>query len=107
LRLEEAARVIAQGLDDAARTAAEELERLPGIGSYTAAAVASFAHGRRTTVLDTNGRRVLIRLFAGRERPTASPGWKETAWAAGFVPEREHVQRNAGVMECGALICTA
>lgn len=107
LRLQEAARVIAEELDNAVPTTAEELERLPGIGSYTAAAVASFAHGRRTTVLDTNVRRVLIRLFAGRERPTASPGRKETAWAAGFVPEREHVQWNAGVMEFGALICTA
>lgn len=107
LRLQEAARVIADDMDNTVPAAAEELEKLPGIGSYTAAAVASFAHGQRTTVLDTNVRRVLIRLFAGRERPTASPGRKETEWAARFVPEDDHVQWNAGVMEFGALICTA
>lgn len=80
---------------------------MPGIGSYTAAAVASFAHGQRTTVLDTNVRRVLIRLFAGRDRPTASPGRAETEWAGQFVPETNHDKWNAGVMEFGALVCTA
>lgn len=107
LRLQEAARVIAEELDNEVPGTAEELLSLPGIGSYTAAAVASFAHGQRTTVLDTNVRRVLIRVFAGRERPTASPGRRETEWAAGFVPENDHVAWNAGVMEFGALVCTA
>ncbi len=107
LRLQEAARVIAETKDNTVPDTAEELEELPGIGSYTAAAVASFAHGRKTTVLDTNVRRVLIRLFTGRERPTTSPSRKETVWASGFVPEHDHVRWNAGVMEFGALVCTA
>ena len=107
LRLQEAAEVIAAELDNQVPETSEELERLPGIGSYTAAAVSSFAFGRKTTVLDTNVRRVLIRLFAGRERPTTSPGRRETAWAADFVPEDMHVEWNAGVMEFGALVCTA
>lgn len=107
LRLQEAARVIAEELDGQVPQTAEELERLPGVGSYTAAAVASFAHGERTTVLDTNVRRVLIRLFAGRDRPAASPGRAETQWAGQFVPEADHVKWNAGVMEFGALVCTA
>ncbi|WP_205677687.1 A/G-specific adenine glycosylase [Brevibacterium aurantiacum] len=107
LRLQEAARVIAEELDGQVPQTAEELERLPGIGSYTAAAVASFAHGERTTVLDTNVRRVLIRLFAGRDRPSASPGRAETQWAGQFVPEADHMKWNAGVMEFGALVCTA
>lgn len=88
-------------------TTAAELEALPGIGSYTAAAVASFAHGQRTTVLDTNVRRVLVRVFAGRDRPTTSPSRRETQWAEQFVPAVEHVRWNAGVMEFGALVCTA
>ncbi|MDN5585133.1 MAG: A/G-specific adenine glycosylase [Brevibacterium sp.] len=107
LRLQEAARVIAEDLDGRVPQSAAELERLPGIGSYTAAAVASFAHGERTTVLDTNVRRVLIRLFAGRDRPSASPGRAETEWASQFVPETDHARWNAGVMEFGALVCTA
>lgn len=107
LRLQEAARVIAEELDGRVPQTAQELERLPGIGAYTAAAVASFAHGERTTVLDTNVRRVLIRLFAGRDRPSASPGRAETEWAGQFVPETDHEKWNAGVMEFGALVCTA
>jgi len=47
----------------------DALIALPGIGSYTAAAVASFAFGQRQAVLDTNVRRVLARLFNGQERP--------------------------------------
>lgn len=107
LRLQEAARVITEELDGHVPQTAKELERLPGIGSYTAAAVTSFAHGERTTVLDTNVRRVLIRLFAGRDRPSPSPGRAETEWAGQFVPETEYKQWNAGVMEFGALVCTA
>lgn len=99
--------MITRELDGQMPQTAEELERLPGIGSYTAAAVASFAHGERTTVLDTNVRRVLIRLFAGRDRPSASPGRAETQWASRFVPEVDHVKWNSGVMEFGALVCTA
>jgi endonuclease III len=45
------------------------LRRLPGVGSYTAAAVASFAFGQRHAVLDTNVRRVLARLVRGEELP--------------------------------------
>lgn len=107
LRLQEAARVIADDHDNQVPDTAAALEALPGIGAYTAAAVASFAHGERTTVLDTNVRRVLIRVFAGRDRPTVSPSRRETVWAEQFVPATDHVAWNAGVMEFGALVCTA
>ncbi|WP_309130566.1 A/G-specific adenine glycosylase [Brevibacterium sp.] len=107
LRLQEAARVITAEHGGRVPTTAVELEALPGIGAYTAAAVASFAHAERTTVLDTNIRRVLVRLFVGRERPTPAPSRRETAWAAQFVPAERHQEWNAGVMEFGALICTA
>ncbi|WP_181778735.1 MULTISPECIES: A/G-specific adenine glycosylase [Brevibacterium] len=107
LRLQEAARVIVAEHGGRVPMTATELETLPGIGAYTAAAVASFAHGERTTVLDTNVRRVLIRLFAGRDRPTPAPSRRETQWAQGFVPLERHREWNAGVMEFGALVCTA
>ena len=48
---------------------AEELRTLPGVGAYTAAAVASFAFGQRHAVLDTNVRRVLARLVTGDALP--------------------------------------
>src|ERR1700729_3340770 len=54
-----------------------DLRALPGIGSYTAAAVASFAFGQRHAVLDTNVRRVLARLVSGRGQPPPSPSVTE------------------------------
>lgn len=107
LRLQEAAREITENHHGQVPRSVEELRSLPGIGAYTAAAVSSFAYGQRSTVLDTNIRRVLIRVFAGRERPTTSPSRRETAWAEGFVPATDHQEWNAGIMEFGALVCTA
>ena len=46
----------------------DALRALPGVGAYTAAAVAAFAFGRRTTVVDTNVRRVLARAVEGNAR---------------------------------------
>ena len=51
----------------------EDLRSLPGVGSYTAAAVASFAYGRRAVVLDTNVRRVIGRVWAGQAYPGDGP----------------------------------
>ena len=58
----------------------DALRALPGIGSYTAAAVASFAFGQRHAVLDTNVRRVLARLINGRERPPPARPWRSGDW---------------------------
>lgn len=107
LRLQECARAITERHDGVVPSTEEELLALPGIGSYTAAAVASFAHRNRATVLDVNIRRVLSRVFAGVEHPKAALSKKETAWAAGLVPTHDHVEWNAGVMELGALVCTS
>lgn len=107
LRLQEAARAIVSGHDGKVPSTVASLEELPGIGHYTASAVASFAYGQRTTVLDTNVRRVLYRLFRGIDRPPSSPSKKEIEWASDFVPNARHVEWNAGVMEFGALLCTA
>lgn len=87
----------------------EELLALPGVGTYTAAAVAAFAFGRRTTVVDTNIRRVHARLVIGQALPAPALTAAEMALAADLLPENtaESVQWNAGVMELGALVCTA
>ena len=87
----------------------EALLALPGIGSYTAAAVASFAFGQRHAVLDTNVRRVLARLVAGQPTPAAAPSVAETRLAESLLPAEPAVAArwSVAVMELGALVCTA
>lgn len=87
-----------------------ELRKLPGIGAYTAGAVASFAYERRAALVDTNVARVLSRVFAPRLSPKRPrdlrklwtlaeqtlPRTGKTAWT-----------QNQALMELGALVCTA
>ncbi|WP_414640528.1 A/G-specific adenine glycosylase [Arthrobacter sp.] len=86
-----------------------ELLALPGVGSYTAAAVAAFAFGRRETVVDTNIRRVHARLFSGAALPAPTLTAAEMRLAAELLPSDAgtSVRWNASVMELGALVCTA
>ncbi len=88
-----------------------ELRALPGVGSYTAAAVASFAYGQRHAVLDTNVRRVLARLVTGRElTPRSSASVAETKLAESLLPPADDNRAaiwSVAVMELGALVCTA
>jgi A/G-specific adenine glycosylase len=88
---------------------AEVLATLPGIGPYTAAAVATFAFGQRHAVLDTNVRRVLARLVTGTARPPATPSAAERRLAQALLPADEAVAArwSVAVMELGALVCTA
>jgi A/G-specific adenine glycosylase len=82
---------------------------LPGIGSYTAAAVASFAFGQRHAVLDTNVRRVLARLVTGQPQPRSTPSVAERRMAESLLPAEPAVAArwSVAVMELGALVCTA
>ena len=80
---------------------------LPGVGDYTAAAIASFAYGRSHAVLDTNVRRVLARAVSGAEFPAASVTRSERQVAAALVPSRDPEVWAVAVMELGALVCTA
>ncbi|WP_461169813.1 HhH-GPD family protein [Arthrobacter sp. Z1-15] len=86
-----------------------ELLTLPGVGNYTAAAVASFAFGRRETVVDTNIRRVHARAVTGRALPAPALNAAEMRLAVSLLPEDDaaSVAWNASVMELGALVCTA
>jgi A/G-specific adenine glycosylase len=87
----------------------DELLALPGIGDYTAAAVATFAFGRRHVVLDTNVRRVLARVLGGVEFPPASVTRAERDLAASVLPQDDADAATwaVAVMELGALVCTA
>lgn len=109
LRLHAAATQLVQRHDGAVPDTFDELLALPGVGSYTAAAVAAFAFGRRETVVDTNIRRVHARLVIGQALPSPALTAAEMALAAELLPEdpAESVEWNAGVMELGALVCTA
>lgn len=87
----------------------EDLLALPGVGPYTAAAVASFAYGDPRTVVDTNIRRVLARTVTGTQHAGSSLTVAEARLAERSMPrEREEANAwNAAVMELGALVCTA
>ena len=86
-----------------------ELLALPGVGDYTAAAVATFGYARRHVVLDTNVRRVLARVLSGVEFPATSVNRAERDLAASVLPEDEPAAATWSVaaMELGALVCTA
>ena len=83
------------------------LQRLPGIGRYTAGAIASIAHGQPVPVLDGNVVRVLCRLDDVAGDPTRAPV-RRTLWdrAAGLVPADAPGAFNQALMELGATVCT-
>jgi A/G-specific adenine glycosylase len=82
---------------------------LPGVGTYTSAAVSCFAFGRRTTVVDTNVRRVFARLVDGVAQAAPALTRAETDLATALLPEATGQARTWGVavMEMGALVCLA
>jgi A/G-specific adenine glycosylase len=86
----------------------EELRSLPGIGPYTAGAVACFAYERRTPAVDTNVARVIRRAFHPRrpKDPNDKQVW-QTAEALLPRTGKSAWAFNQGIMELGALICTA
>jgi len=109
LRLHAAALDCVDRFDGRVPSAYDDLRSLPGVGDYTAAAVLSFAHGRRAVVLDTNVRRVLARLLAGDALPRPSVTVAERAAAEGVLPDDDATAAtwSVAVMELGALVCTA
>jgi A/G-specific adenine glycosylase len=81
------------------------LARLPGIGRYTAAAVAAIAFGRRAVVVDANVERVVARLFAVKQK---LPAAREQlyALAASITPDEASGDFAQAMMDLGATICT-
>ncbi|WP_146359509.1 A/G-specific adenine glycosylase [Arthrobacter yangruifuii] len=109
LRLHAAAKAIVDEFGGEVPSTYSELLRLPGVGDYTAAAVAAFAFGRRETVVDTNIRRVHARAVTGNALPSPSLTAAEMRLAASLLPAdtTDSVAWNASVMELGAVVCTA
>ncbi|MFI7523041.1 A/G-specific adenine glycosylase [Micromonospora globbae] len=87
----------------------EQLLALPGVGTYTARAVAAFAYGQRHPVVDTNVRRVVCRAVAGQ--PDAGPATRPADLVAteALLPEDPAAAAlaSAAFMELGAVVCTA
>jgi A/G-specific adenine glycosylase len=109
LRLHAAAGAIVDEHGGSVPAEPSDLRRLPGIGEYTAAAVAAFAYRRRVVVLDTNVRRVLSRVSTGQAHPRVHLTAAERALAESLLPADDHTAArwSVAVMELGALLCTA
>ncbi len=86
-----------------------QLLTLPGIGDYTARAVAVFAYGDRHPVVDTNVRRVIARAIDGNAEAGPPMARRDLAAMAALLPADLEDARifNAGAMELGAIVCTA
>jgi A/G-specific adenine glycosylase len=115
LRLHQAATQIVERHEGRVPSSYMELLALPGIGGYTAAAVASFAFGGRHAVVDTNVRRVEGRAVSGVALPAPALTAAEQRLAEALLPPPEPDRPGGGsvaawnvaVMELGALVCTA
>ena len=109
LRLQQCATRIRDAHGGAVPTDHAQLLDLPGVGGYTAAALASFQFHQRIAVLDVNIRRVASRVFDGIELPASSaPTKAERERAEAVLPEDGHecAAWNLALMEFGALVCT-
>ncbi len=109
LRLHAAAGAIVERHHGAVPTSYDDLLALPGVGDYTASAIASFAFGQRHVVLDTNVRRVLTRAVSGIEFPAPAVTRAERDVATSLLPDDPATAATwaVGTMELGALVCTA
>ncbi len=84
----------------------EELLTLPGVGRYTAGAIASIAHNVSAPILDGNVMRVLCRVFALSGDPRRNPlNRRLWALAEAMIPERHARDFNSALMELGAMVC--
>ncbi len=108
LRLRETAVALTERHGGAVPADVAALEALPGVGTYTARAVACFGHGQPQPVVDTNVRRVVARLVHGRAEaaPARATDLTDVAALAPADPGRA-VRFSVAVMELGALVCVA
>ncbi|MBM4024680.1 MAG: A/G-specific adenine glycosylase [Planctomycetes bacterium] len=104
--LHEAAKMVVTRFHGHLPTTREELLTLPGIGRYTAGAIASIAFGRRDPLVDGNVTRVLCRVFRIRGNPK-DVAVQKRIWtiAAELVPEEHAGQFNQALMELGSEVC--
>jgi len=108
LNLQRACRAVVDRFGGDMPTKVEELRSLPGVGPYTAGAVACFAFEQDVGFVDTNIRRVLHRVTAGPELPQPRLTAREIeALAEQLVPVGDGYDWNQALIELGATICQA
>jgi A/G-specific adenine glycosylase len=105
--LHHAAKLVVRNHRGKLPTDVDELMGLPGIGRYTAGAIASIAFNQRAALVDGNVARVFARVF-GIEGDVTKPATQKTLWeiAGKLLPQKEPGTFNQALMELGALICT-
>ena len=107
-RLHECATVIARDHGDVVPDDVEVLLGLPGVGSYTARAIACFAYLQRVPVVDTNVRRVVARAVHGRADAGSPSATRDHADVSALLPNDERAPVfSVALMELGATVCTA
>ncbi|MGH3428081.1 MAG: A/G-specific adenine glycosylase, partial [Mycobacteriales bacterium] len=109
LRLHACAVTIVTKFNNKVPDSVEELLKLPGIGSYTACAVAAFAFGQRQPVVDVNVRRVLARAHTGAADPGPATTKADVSLMERLLPQHptRAARFAAAAMELGATVCTA
>jgi A/G-specific adenine glycosylase len=107
-RLHECATLIARDHADVVPDDVDILLTLPGVGSYTARAIACFAYQQPVPVVDTNVRRVVARVVHGRADAAAASAVRDLADVSALLPNDSSAHRfSAAFMELGATVCTA
>lgn len=109
LRLHECASVVTARHGGVVPHDVPELLALPGVGAYTARAVAAFAYGAREPVVDTNVRRLVARAWLGRADGGPATTVADLVRVAALLPAdpARAARASAALMELGALVCTA
>jgi A/G-specific adenine glycosylase len=109
LRLRDAAAAIASEHNDVVPSDVDTLLALPGIGAYTARAVAAFAYRRRCPVVDTNVRRVIARAVHGAGDAGPASTARDLRDAEALLPADDETaaRMSAALMELGATVCVA
>jgi A/G-specific adenine glycosylase len=107
-RLHECATVIANQHDDVVPDDVETLLSLPGVGAYTARAIACFAYQQRVAVVDTNVRRVVARAVLGLADAGNPSAVRDLERVGALLPVDDSAPTfSAALMELGAVVCTA
>ncbi|MEO9140479.1 MAG: A/G-specific adenine glycosylase [Jatrophihabitans sp.] len=109
LRLHACARAITENFAGAVPSEVDDLLGLPGVGAYTARAVAVFAFGTRHPVVDINVRRVIARAVGGQGDAAAASTTRDLAAVEALLPTKANraARFSIALMELGALVCVA